>query len=192
MDWQELVSRVAAEHGDAGKELIEKAHAYMKAAHEGQHRIGGVPYYTHPESVAAILVEQGYTDPELIAAALMHDVVEDTEKTLTDIEKDFNPVIALLVNGVTNVGEGDGGPRISDRYERMEATQKKVLELGKKDSRIFLIKVADRLHNLQTLEPLAPEKRQRILEHSRIFYPRIAEATKEIAFIDQLDELLRE
>lgn len=191
MDMQELLLLVEKKHGKNGRDVVEKAHALMKKAHEGQYRIEGPAYHTHPEAVACILAEQGHTEPELIAAALMHDVVEDTKYTLAHITEEFGETIAFLVDGVTDFGKGDGNTEIPDKYERMQHTQKKILAYGQKDNRIFLIKIADRIHNLQTLNVLPKDKQARIRKQSQEFHTKLAEDAGEERFVELLDDLLQ-
>ena len=173
-EFEQIFVKIERSHGKNARKIVEEAYAFMKKAHEGQKRKGGADFWTHPAAVATILVSQGHTDPELIAAALMHDTVEDTKVTLDQIEEKFGSSIRYLVNGATNVGCGDGADYIEDKIERMAATQEKVLELGQKDMRIFLLKSADRLHNLKTLGAMPDHKRKRIRAEARNFHVPIA------------------
>jgi len=164
-----------------GKDLIERAHHFAEEAHRGQKRASGENYISHPEKVAEILSRTNL-DAQTIAAAYLHDVPEDTNKTLKDIEKEFGKEIAFLVDGVSKLGKlrypkkGLQVKNIESREDspidlRAESLRKMFFAMAE-DLRVILIKLADRLHNMQTLEFLPKEKRERIaLETLEIFAP---------------------
>ncbi|MFN4181101.1 MAG: RelA/SpoT family protein [Candidatus Paceibacteria bacterium] len=148
------------------KELITRAYEYGKKAHEGQKRMSGEPYFTHPIATAKILARQGM-DAQTIAAGLMHDVLEDTEVSEEDMRKEFGDDIVFLVNGVTKLGTLKY--RGHDRH--VESLRKFFMAMAN-DLRVVIIKFADRLHNLSTLEHVREEKRKRIaLESIEIYAP---------------------
>lgn len=146
---------------------IEKAYEMAKRAHEGQMRSSGDPYITHPVATAIILVELGM-DTATIQAALLHDVVEDTPVTLEMIKKEFGEEVMHLVDGVTKLGRV---PFTSRERQQAENVRKMLLAMAQ-DVRVIIIKLADRLHNMRTIEYRTPEK-QRIksLECMEIYAP---------------------
>ncbi len=141
---------------------VFKAYKYAQKAHKGQKRLSGEPYITHPLSVADILLDLGM-DQESLITALLHDVVEDTSTSLQDIEKEFGPTIAFLLDGVTKIS------RIKFRniyHKQSENIRKMIVAMGK-DVRVILIKLADRLHNLRTLQYM-PKARQRAIANETL------------------------
>ena len=165
----ELIDLARRISPQVGTELIEDAFRLALEAHQGQMRKSGEPYFNH-------VLEVGRTCAELnlgsnaIAAALLHDTVEDTDVTLDDLRERFNPTVALLVNGVSKIG--------ALRFESAERAQaenfRKLLLHMSKDIRILLIKLADRLHNMSTLDFLAPEKQLRIARETMDIYAPLA------------------
>ena len=149
----ELVDKIRKYAPNADVSLVEKAYYFGKKAHEGQFRRSGEPYFIHPIAVAGILSDMEL-DIETIVAGLLHDVVEDTEYTYEDIEKEFGKDVANLVDGVTKLGK--------IKYQSKEETQsenlRKMFLAMAKDIRVILIKLADRLHNARTFKYLPPEK----------------------------------
>ena len=147
--------------------LIEKAYQVAYNAHDGQKRRSGEPYIIHPISVACILVELGM-DTESICAALLHDVVEDTQVSLAEIQRMFGEEIANLIDGVTKLG------RIpySSREEQQAENLRKMLIAMADDIRVIIIKLADRLHNMRTIEFMPPQKqRDKALENMEVYAP---------------------
>ena len=136
-------------------ELIKKAYELCVKAHEGQKRRSNEDYYIHPFNVAKIIVSLGL-DSESIAAALLHDVVEDTDYTDADIKREFGNEVALLVDGVTKIGRLNFS---SKEQQQAESLRKMLIAMGK-DIRVIIIKLADRLHNMRTIDAM-PEQKQR-------------------------------
>jgi len=162
-----LLAEVRAHRQDVDEALLRRAYDFAKHAHEGQLRLTGEPYVCHPFETARVAAELGLDDAAL-AAALLHDTVEDTPATQEEVERDFGPEIGSLVDGVTKLGRIHFRTREEQRAENL----RKMLLAMCRDLRIILIKMADRLHNMRTLRPLPPEKRQGIaLETLQIFAP---------------------
>jgi len=162
-----LLERVRRIRPTADLELIEHAYHFADWAHSGQTRLSGEPYITHPWNVALIVADMGLDDPS-IAAALLHDVVEDTEVEMATIVQEFGEEVARLVEGVTKLR------RLQFHTFRQEQVEnlRKVLVAMAQDVRVILIKLADRLHNLRTLDPLPEEKRKATaLETLQIYAP---------------------
>lgn len=174
-----LIKKIIKANSDSN--LIEKAFEFAKDAHLGQKRTSGEDYIQHPLRVAQILTEM-HLDARAVAAGLLHDVPDDTNKTLGDIEKEFGKDVAFLVDGVSKLGKlryPKDGLEIKSTKERLvEPVDLKAENLRKmffamaKDLRVILIKLADRLHNMETLGSLPLEKQKRIaLETMEIFAP---------------------
>lgn len=146
--------------------LVEKAYEFGKKAHDGHTRYSGEPYFIHPAAVAKHLAELGM-DAETIAAALMHDAIEDAMATSEEVEREFGPEVLFLVEGVTKLGKHkyQGGERHAESLRRL-------LVATSADVRVLIIKLADRYHNMSTLEHVPEHKRKRIaLETLEIYAP---------------------
>jgi GTP diphosphokinase / guanosine-3',5'-bis(diphosphate) 3'-diphosphatase len=151
----------------ADQQLVCQAFNFAYRLHEGQYRASGDPYIAHPIAVAAILRDLGGSSA-MIAAGFLHDVVEDTDVTPEDIEAHFGPEVRLLVDGVTKLGKIE----FSSKKQRQAENFRRMFLAMAKDIRVIVVKLADRLHNMRTLEPLSPERQQRIaLETREIFAP---------------------
>ncbi|MDE6284880.1 MAG: HD domain-containing protein, partial [Bacilli bacterium] len=147
--------------------MIKKAYDYADNLHFGQVRQSGDPYITHPLSVAFILAEMG-ADTDTICAALLHDTLEDTSATKEDIANEFNQDVAELVDGVTKMAKMN----FSSKEAQNNANTRKIITSLTKDARIILIKLADRLHNMRTLEFKSEFKqKENALETMEIFVP---------------------
>ena len=152
---RELIASIKKYHPSADVSLVEKAYSLAYNAHEGQLRKSGEPYIIHPLCVGIILADLEL-DKETIVAGLLHDVVEDTVMTTEEVAKEFGEEVALLVDGVTKLGQLSYS---SDKLEVQAENLRKMFLAMAKDIRVILIKLADRLHNLRTLQYM-PEKKQ--------------------------------
>ena len=149
--------------------IILKAFRIAYKAHDGQFRASGEPYIIHPIAVADLLQEIG-ASPSVIAAGLLHDVVEDTGIPLEDIEKEFGLEVKVLVEGVTKLG----GIHFTNRTEAQAENLRKMFLAMARDIRVVLVKLADRLHNMRTIEWLNSERKQRIASETREIYAPLA------------------
>jgi guanosine-3',5'-bis(diphosphate) 3'-pyrophosphohydrolase len=159
-----------ADHLDRkDQEIVRRAYERALAAHAGQRRLSGEEYVNHPMEVAAILADLEL-DAETLAAALLHDTVEDTPLTSEAVEQEFGPEVARLVDGVTKLG------RISLRSDQQQQAEniRKMMVAMAEDLRVVLIKLADRLHNMRTLDPLPEVKRRKISRETLDIYAPLA------------------
>lgn len=164
-DLLDLLDRSGKHHDKSG---IINAYDLANAAHKGQCRVSGEPYISHPIAVAMILTDLGMDD-ECIQAALLHDVVEDTEIPLEEISRQFGSDVALLVNGVTKLGQISYQ---TSREERQAENVRKMLLAMAQDVRVIIIKLADRLHNMRTIEVMPEQKRRdKALETMEVYAP---------------------
>ncbi len=165
-----LLDALRVHHPGADLESVSRAFAFAIDAHGDQRRASGEPYVTHPIASAQILAELGI-DPIAIQAALLHDVPEDTEYSLGDVEDRFGGEVARLVDGVTKLSKFSTH---SHEQQQAENIRKMFLAMAE-DIRVVLIKLADRLHNMRTLFGLPPEKQQRIARQTMEIYAPLAE-----------------
>ncbi len=163
---------------------IEAAYEVARAAHSGQYRQSGEPYITHPLAVAKILAEW-HLDPQALMAALLHDVVEDTPTTKTEISKRFGKAVADLVDGVSKI---DRIEFATLQHAQAENFRKMLLAMAR-DVRVILIKLADRLHNMRTLDAVPPEKQERIARETLDIYAPIANRLGLNALYFELEDL---
>jgi len=154
-NFNELKEKMEKFGGSYDYKMVEKAFNKCVMAHEGQKRRSNEDYYIHPFNVAKIIVSLGL-DSQSIAAALLHDVVEDTEATVEDIKDEFGADVALLVDGVTRISKLNFSTK---EQEQAESLRKMLIAMGK-DIRVIIIKLADRLHNMRTIDAM-PEQKQR-------------------------------
>ena len=184
MSIKSLVNQIQAYNPDAEVELLERCYRFAQEAHEGQQRKSGEPYFTHCVKTAEILAELRL-DTHTICAGLMHDVLEDTEITRQEMKVRFGANITNLVEGVTKIGQYKLGiasqtPETKSTVEhrvhrkRQAETYRKLLLATAEDMRVILIKLADRLHNMETLEFLSSEKCQRVAKETLEIYAPIA------------------
>ena len=169
--YDELIASVRRYHPSADISLIEKAYKIADEAHKGQVRKSGEAYIIHPLCVAIILAELEL-DKETIVAGILHDVVEDTVMTEEEIAKEFSQEVALLVDGVTKLGQL---PYEADKVEVQAENMRKMFLAMAKDIRVILIKLADRLHNMRTLKYMKPEKQREKARETMDIYAPIAQ-----------------
>jgi GTP diphosphokinase / guanosine-3',5'-bis(diphosphate) 3'-diphosphatase len=165
----ELVERVKRYNPSADEALLNRAYVYAMMAHGSQKRASGDLFFGHPLEVAAILTDLKLDDAT-IAAAVLHDTVEDTQATLEEINKSFGPQIGALVDGLTKIKRLD---LVSKRAAQGENFRKLLLAIAD-DVRVLLVKLADRLHNMRTLQFMPPDKRRRIAEETLDIYAPLA------------------
>ena len=168
--YDELISSVKKYHPSTDISMIEKAYEVAREAHKDQKRKSGEPYIIHPLCVAIILADLEL-DKETIVAGLLHDSVEDTWMTCEELEKEFGAEVALLVDGVTKLGQLSYS---SDKVEQQAENLRKMFLAMAKDIRVILIKLADRLHNMRTLQYMRPEKQQEKARETMDIYAPIA------------------
>ena len=165
--YEELKKIIAESGKEYDREQIEAAYRLAEEKHREQKRSSGEPYIIHPLSVAATLVGLGM-DSQSVMAGLLHDVVEDTDCTLEDIQKQFGKEVALLIDGVTKLGKIP----YSSREEQQAENLRKMLMAMAEDIRVIIIKFADRMHNLSTLEYMSPQKqRDKAVECLEVYAP---------------------
>ena len=182
---QDLVTRVSAYNPDFDVKTVENACAYAREMHDGQTRASGEPYYTHPIEVASILADMKM-DPGTIITAILHDTLEDTKATYEDLKKKFGQEVADLVNGVSKLTRIE-----SQTIEGKQAENfRKLLLAMSEDIRVLLVKLADRLHNMRTIDAIeSPEKRRRIALETLEIYAPLAERIGVHAMKEELEDL---
>ncbi|RRJ91243.1 bifunctional (p)ppGpp synthetase/guanosine-3',5'-bis(diphosphate) 3'-pyrophosphohydrolase [Paenimyroides tangerinum] len=184
-EYKELLSISYQTLNDDEKKLIRKAFDVAVDAHKDQRRKSGEAYIFHPIAVAKIVASEIGLGPTSIAAALMHDVVEDTDITVEDIEKMFNPKIAKIVEGLTKISKLEPDPEVSMQAENY----RKMLLTLNDDVRVILIKIADRLHNMQTMESMAAYKQAKIASETLYIYAPLAHRLGLFNIKTQLEDL---
>src|SRR5690349_622914 len=167
--FRDLMKRMQENRPQDDLTIVKKAYDYSLKHHEGQTRASGEPYLVHPLEVALVLAEMKM-DPVAIAAGLLHDSVEDTSVTIDDIQKEFGEQVAHIVEGVTKISKID----FATREEQQAENLRKMMLAMVDDIRVVLIKLADRLHNMRTLEHLPPDRQQKIAEETLEIYAPIA------------------
>ncbi len=166
-DAEELVALVRAYNPKSNSDLIRRAFAYGDEMHTGQTRHSGEPYFTHPVSVAGILAEQRLDDATIVTA-LLHDTIEDTKSTFSEVEGKFGREIAELVDGVTKLTN----LQLSSTAAKQSENFRKLFIAISKDMRVILVKLADRLHNMRTIRAMRPDKQvQKSRETMDIYAP---------------------
>lgn len=181
----ELVERVRAYDPDVNEDLLNRAYVFSMQAHGTQTRASGDPYFSHPLEVAGLLTDMKM-DSTTIATALLHDTVEDTLASLDDIQKQFGPNVARLVDGVTKLSRIEFQ---SDQAKQADNFRKLILAMSE-DIRVLLIKLADRLHNMRTLRHLKDaDKRRRIARETLEIYAPLAERIGIEKMQDELEDI---
>src|ERR1700734_3030842 len=165
----DLVERVRSYNPDTNEDLLNRAYVYAMKAHGSQTRASGDPYFSHPLEVAAILTGLKLDDATIVAA-LQHDTIEDTEATRAEIDSVFGQEIGALVEGLTKLKRLE---LVSREAKQAENLRKLLLAISD-DVRVLLIKLADRLHNMRTLEFVPPAARRRIAEETLDIYAPLA------------------
>src|SRR5271169_5951899 len=167
--FRDLMKRLQENRPQEDLTIVKKAYDYSLKNHEGQTRASGQPYLVHPLEVALVLAEMKM-DPVAIAAGVLHDSVEDTSVTIVDIRKEFGEQVAHIVEGVTKISKID----FATREEQQAENLRKMMLAMVDDIRVVLIKLADRLHNMRTLEHLPEERQHKIAEETLEIYAPIA------------------
>ena len=166
---QEILDKVAANNNDADLELIQKAYVFAATAHAGQTRLSGEPYLSHPLAVADTLAEMGFDEPTVVAG-LLHDTVEDTKATLEEIEENFGEEVADIVDGVTKISKIS----FENKEEAQAENIRKMILAMSHDMRVLMVKLADRLHNMRTLDFQKAYKQKRIAQETMDIYAPLA------------------
>jgi len=167
LNMKSVIDKINENYGEADRQLLIKAYRYAEKMHENQKRASGEPYFTHPCAVAEILVDLGLDTPT-VAAAFLHDVIEDTAATADDIKREFGSEIYNLVEGVTKLDK----IKFHSHEEEDAENFRKIFVAMAKDVRVIIIKLADRLHNMRSLNFLSNERQQRIAKETLgIFTP---------------------
>ncbi len=167
--FRELMKRMQENRPQDDLTIVKKAYDYSLKNHEGQTRASGDPYLIHPLEVALVMAEMKM-DPIAISAGLLHDSIEDTSVTIVDIRKEFGEQVAHIVEGVTKISKID----FATREEQQAENLRKMMLAMVDDIRVVLIKLADRLHNMRTLEHLPPDRQHKIAEETLEIYAPIA------------------
>lgn len=166
---QDVEDEVLRHHPEADTSLIKKAYIFSARAHEGQTRLSGEPYLSHPLEVAYILAQMGL-GPVTVTCGLLHDTVEDTGTSLDELDEYFGEEVTDIVNGITKIGQLSFGDRLTQQAEYL---RKMVLSMSH-DIRVLLVKLADRVHNMRTLGFMEPEKKKRIAQETLDIYAPLA------------------
>jgi len=180
----QVLSSYRRRHPKANTALMSKAYEVARVAHQSQTRKSGEGYINHPLAVAKIVADIGLDDTT-IAAALLHDAVEDTEITVSDVDREFGPEVAAIVDGVTKLER----IQFDSKEAQQAATMRKMLVAMAKDLRVLIIKLADRLHNMRTIASMPLEKQQRIANETLEIYAPLAHRLGMSGLKQQLEDL---
>ncbi|WP_228485617.1 HD domain-containing protein [Thermaerobacillus caldiproteolyticus] len=164
-------------------ELLKRAISFAEEAHQGQKRATGEPYFIHPLTVCEILIDYR-ADIISLVSALLHDVVEDTNTSLSDIERNFGPQVSLIVDGLTKITRGN---LQKDEYNAINF--EKLLTASEQDIRVAIIKIADRLHNMRTLAVKKVEKKVPYANETLILFSPLAKKLGLLKIQDELEDL---
>ncbi|HXN41672.1 MAG TPA: bifunctional (p)ppGpp synthetase/guanosine-3',5'-bis(diphosphate) 3'-pyrophosphohydrolase, partial [Myxococcaceae bacterium] len=168
----DILQRVVSYHPDPDLDAIKKAYVYSAKVHQGQLRNSGEPYLIHPLEVAGILA-QLHLDEASIVTGLLHDTIEDTLATAEELTELFGPEVAQLVDGVTKLSKFSASATLSQEEKQAENFRKMIIAMAQ-DIRVILVKLADRTHNMRTLEHMPEEKQQRIARETLDIYAPLA------------------
>src|SRR5919204_6470691 len=167
--FRDLMKKLETSRPNDDLGIVRKAYEFSQKVHDGQSRASGEPYLVHPLEVACVLAEMKM-DPIAIAAGLLHDSVEDTSVTIVEIRKEFGEQVAHIVEGVTKISKID----FASHEEQQAENLRKMMLAMVDDIRVVLIKLADRLHNMRTLEHLPPERQLQIAQETLDIYAPLA------------------
>ncbi|ADY72672.1 (p)ppGpp synthetase I, SpoT/RelA [Desulfurobacterium thermolithotrophum DSM 11699] len=181
---KEIIEKVKEYRDSFDEELIIKAYNFAKERHEGQFRKSGEPFFSHPAEVAYILAELRMDTPTIISG-LLHDVVEDTDTTIEEIEKEFGKEVAFIVKGVTKLE----GYQFSSKEERDAESFRNLLISLAEDIRVLIVKLADRLHNMRTMESMKPESQKRNAKETLTIYAPLANRLGMYRIKNELEDL---
>ena len=168
-DMEKILGKIHQAYALNDEEMLVKAYQFAKEAHANQKRASGEPYFIHPCEVADILIDLGL-DAATIAAALLHDVIEDTEATAEDIQKEFGDEVLGLVSSVTKLEK----IVLKSKEDENAENFRKIFVAMAKDVRVIIIKLADRLHNMRSLNFLSHERQQRMANETLDIYAPLA------------------
>ncbi len=181
---EEIIEKIRSYRDSFDEGLVRKAYYYAKEKHEGQKRKSGEPYFSHPAEVAFILAQLKMDVPTIVAGFL-HDVVEDTNTTIDEIEKEFGKEVAFIVSGVTKLE----GYRFSSKEERNAESFRRMLISLSEDIRVLILKLVDRLHNMRTLDNVSPESQKRIASETLSIYAPLANRLGMYPLKNELEDL---
>src|SRR5687767_3094004 len=168
----DILQRVASYHPDPDLDIIKKAYVYSAKVHQGQLRKSGEPYLIHPLEVAGILADLKL-DEASIVTGLLHDTIEDTLATPEELTELFGPEVSKLVDGVTKLSKFSASATLSQEEKQAENFRKMIIAMAQ-DIRVILVKLADRTHNMRTLEHMREDKQQRIAQETLDIYAPLA------------------
>ena len=167
--FNDIADRILEYNSSCDLALLQRAYVFCAKVHEGQERLSGEPYLVHPLEVAGVLVEMRMDDVT-VAAGLLHDAVEDTLTTIEEVERLFGDEVAFVVDGLTKIAKIE----FTSARERQAENFRKMLVAMSKDIRILVIKLADRLHNMRTLDFMSNEARNRVAHETLDIYAPLA------------------
>ncbi len=181
---EQLAEKVAAYHPNADLALLRHAYDFSRRAHDGQMRKSGDPYFIHPVSVASIIGDMRL-DVASVCAGLLHDVVEDTDVTERDLEREFGPEVAFLVDGVTKLSKIN----FASKHDRTAESFRKLVVAMSRDIRVLVVKLCDRLDNMRTLDHMSDEGQERIARETMDIYAPLANRLGFARFRNELQDL---